>query len=289
MSTVIEYPKLSDGFILDEDNALRRHLMGLKVSDDASHPRKVGVWFAHPDKEIREQRYPYILLSLIDISEASNRVQAGFTQMSGVDLDWVAELMPGVILAPDENGITRAYNGDGLWSDVWRDSPSVPLRFFGPAPIPVQIDYQVRAFSRHPRHSRSILAGLLGRKVPYRYGNLDMRDIDGSIRRIELLDIAHGESVEDGKRLFVSVFTIRVDSFMPNGDENNLFIYEDEVVVKVVTNLSKLVDDGQGIGIMTPEIDPSLGSWVLNAESGGRWDDKWNPIYPKSWEARTTS
>ena len=156
MSTVIEYPKLSDGFILDEDNALRRHLMGLKVSDDASHPRKVGVWFAHPDKEIREQRYPYILLSLIDISEASNRVQAGFTQMSGVDLDWVAELMPGVILAPDENGITRAYNGDGLWSDVWRDSPSVPLRFFGPAPIPVQIDYQVRAFSRHPRHSRSL-------------------------------------------------------------------------------------------------------------------------------------
>lgn len=222
------YPNISEGFLLDEDNAMRRHLMGLTVRDDAADPRKVGVWFAHPDNEIREQRYPYIVISLIDVTEASNRVHSGNYEPVNVPLDWLGEYSQ-ITLAEDDYGVLGAYNALGRWSDVWDSVWNKPLRFEGPSPIPVQIDYQIRAFSRHPRHSREIIAGLLGRKVPYRYGVLDMRDIDGSIRRTQLLDIAHGESVENQKRLFVEVFTVRVDSFMPYSMDD-LVVYEDDFV-----------------------------------------------------------
>lgn len=245
------YPNLSQGFLLDEDNALRRHLMGLTVSDDAADPRKVGVWFSHPDNEVREQRYPYIVISLIDVTEASNRVHSGTYEPVSVPLDWLGGF-GNVVLGTDSYGVVGAYNALGRWSDVWDDRWGRPLRFEGPSPIPVQIDYQVRAFSRHPRHSRELIAGLLGRRIPYRYGVLDMRDIDGSIRRTQLMDIAHGESVEDQKRLFVEVFTIRVDSFMPYSMDD-LIAYEDQFVSDVFLDVYDGVDYGPGDKPMTSD------------------------------------
>ena len=226
----VTFPNRSEGFLLDEDNALRRHLMGLTVSDDAAQDRKVGVWFSHPDTETREQRYPYIIINLIDVTEASNRVHSGEYEPVSVPIDWLEQSMD-VVVVP-ESSTTRGgvYNTAGIWVDTWRDEWATPLRFEGPAPVPVQIDYQVRAFSRHPRHSREIIAGLLGRKLPYRYGVLDMRDIDGSVRRTQLLDIAHAETIEDLKRLFVEVFTVRVDAVMPYSLDD-LRVYEDDVVV----------------------------------------------------------
>ena len=50
------YPNASEGFLLDEDNALRAHLLGMTVTDDQNRTREVGVWFSHPDLEIRSTR-----------------------------------------------------------------------------------------------------------------------------------------------------------------------------------------------------------------------------------------
>jgi hypothetical protein len=71
--------------------------------------------------------------------------------------------------------------------------------------------------------------------VPYRYGWLNMKSIDGSSRRLELLDIGHAEAVEAGKRLFVTTFTIRVDSFMPVGE---VLVYEAEYVTKILATIN---------------------------------------------------
>ena len=38
-----QYPNASQGFLLDEDNALRQHLLGLTVNDDQKPSREVGV------------------------------------------------------------------------------------------------------------------------------------------------------------------------------------------------------------------------------------------------------
>lgn len=236
----VTYPLYSEGFLLDEDKALRRHLMGMFVSDDAARKRPVRVGFAHPDNEIREQRYPYIIISLIDVTRADNRLSSGNMDLASVPLDWLSENY-NIVVGEGPDGKAHAYNGDGLWTDVWMDVYGTPLRFVGPAPIPVQIDYQVRAFSRHPRHNRAILAQLLGRKVPYTYGSLDMSDVDGTVRRIELLDISHGETIEDKKRLFVSVFTVRVDSWMPV-DDGTIDVIEDQFVTHVYLNETPTID-----------------------------------------------
>lgn len=261
------YPNVSDGFLLDEDNALRRHLMGLEVSDDANTRRNVGVWFSHPDNEIREQRYPYIVIQLIDITEASNRVHSGKYEPLSIPVDWILRNAHGVEVI-EVGGVPLPFSTtslQGYWTDLWVDTWALPLRFEGPSPIPVQIDYQVRAFSRHPRHSRTLIASLLGRKIPYRYGTLDMEDIDGSWRRVELLDIAHGESIESQKRLFISVFTIRVDGFMPYSMDNmaDIRAIDDNLLVASVY-LDVFQKDSEGTLLKDPDTTETAiapGSW----------------------------
>lgn len=225
------YPNLSEGFVLDEDRALHRYLKTppLQVWDATGNPRNVGVWFGHPDREIREQKYPYMIISLVDITEASNRT------MSGVRT-WENSSVP-VWALPDEAIVGEdglVYNGAGNWSDIWNDRWCYPLKMFAEKPIPVQIDYTIRAYSRHPRHDREIIGGFLSRKFNYRYSWLPMADIDGTNRRLELLNVGHSETQEMGKRLFMSVFTIRVDSFMPAGD---VLVVEGQNVVKVLGTL----------------------------------------------------
>lgn len=226
------YPNVSDGFLIDEDNALRDHLLGLQVHDNTGQPRPVGVWFSHPEAEAREQKYPYAVLNLIDVTEAKNRVMSGYGSGWVPALAFPMDLLPTDVVLDEETH--RLYNGEGIWNDVWLDKSSFPLTVYSRPPVPVQVDYQIRAFSRHPRHDRQILAGFLGKKVPYRYGWLDMQSIDGTTRRLELLDIGHSEAVEAGKRLFVSTFTVRVDSFMPVGEVQ---VYEGQYVVKVLANI----------------------------------------------------
>lgn len=232
------FPNISEGFLLDEDNALRNHLIGMSVSDDADRERPVGVWYSHPDIEIREQKYPYMVITLIDVNEAPNRIHAGRVEVTGVPLSLLAQNGIEPVVVGD-----AVYNANGLWSDVWADQPSFPLRFFSNPPLPVQIDYQVRAFSRHPRHSRQIVRDFLASKVSYRYSFLDMSGINGEIRRMELIDISHGESVENNKRLFVSAFTLRVDSFMPYGD--NVEVFEDQYVIAVIGDLKPFATNGE--------------------------------------------
>lgn len=200
------YPNASEGFLLDEDNALRQHLLGMTVTDDQNRTREVGVWFSHPDLEIRDQVYPYCVISLIDVTEATNRVLSGYyAEFIDSHSFPVSALPEGAYLNPEDN---KFYVPESEY----------PLEFLTRPPVPVQIDYQIRLFSRHPRHSRMMLADFLGNKIPYRYGVLDMGEIDGSARRLHLLDIGHAETVENDKRLFVSSFTVRVDSFMPTSD-----------------------------------------------------------------------
>ena len=243
------FPNLSEGFVLDEDKALHAYLREppLLVWDNSGTRRDVGVWFGHPDREVREQRYPYMLISLLDITEASNRVQAGITwNNSSVALQ---DLPPGTVVGSDG----KLYNGAGTWNDTWSDDWSVPLLVVGENPIPVQIDYIVRAYSRHPRHDREIIGGFLSRKVNYRYSWLPMGSIDGTNRRMELLSTGHAETMELGKRLFISTFTVRVDSWMPAGD---VLVVEGHRVVKVLGKL--FYRDPQGF-IVAEE------SWVNEA------------------------
>ena len=169
-------------FILDEDQALRNLLVGIEVSDqkaDASGtPRKVGVWFGQPDLEIRDQSYPYITIDLVDISEDPRRAMRGLAR-------------------------PEYMRPDGVTDDTWAVD----------YPTPVNIDYQITTYARQPRHDRTILAALLASRLPLRFGTLLPND--GTVRRLDVLDVAKRDQVENGKRMFVNIFTIRVSSEIP--------------------------------------------------------------------------
>lgn len=175
-------------FLLSEDNALRDLLKGITVTDQKSDDsnvshRKVEVWFGQPDQELRDQKYPYITIDMIDISEDVTRAMRGLVKPEYLD-------------SPD------TFDGNS-WND---DDYNWLINF----PVPVNIDYQVTTYSRQPRHDREILAQLMRNRLPLRFGVLETDD--STVRRLDVLDVSKRDVSEAGKRLFVNAFTVRISS-----------------------------------------------------------------------------
>lgn len=181
-------------FLLAEDEAIRNLLLGMTVTDQKSvteegPTRSVGVWFGQPDQEMRDQKYPYITIDMIDISEDFTRAMRG-------------KVKPAYIQDP-ELGPDGENDYDG-------DTQSWEIDY----PIPVNIDYQITTYSRQPRHDRQILAQLLNTKIPLRFAVLltGPNTVYGTHRRLDVLDISKRDVSENGKRLFVNAITVRVSS-----------------------------------------------------------------------------
>lgn len=190
-------------FLLDEDEALRNLLKGLTVTDQkaASSPattRTVGVWFGQPDQEITEQKYPYITVDMIDVAEDFSRAQRGLVK-------------PAYIADPTTIGESSYDDDFHNWN----------IHF----PIPVNIDYQITTYSRQPRHDRQILAQLMSTRLPLRFGTLEIGDntVYGTVRRLDVLDISKRDVTEQGKRLFVNAFTVRISSEIASEIYNKMY------------------------------------------------------------------
>lgn len=157
--------------------------------------RKVSVYFGQPDQEIREQSYPYITIDMIDIAEDPARAHRGLTK-------------PSYLPDPSTNQSGAAYDEEtDNWYIHW--------------PIPVNIDYQITAYSRQPRHDRQILGQMLSNKIPMRFAVLEPDD--GTVRRLDLLDVSKRDVTEQGKRLFVNAFTVRVSSEITQQTYNKVY------------------------------------------------------------------
>lgn len=172
-------------FILDEDSALRNALKGMvvhdQISDAAGTPRPVRVWFGQPDQELTEQLYPYVVIDLINIERDPTRESRGWTT------------------APYLKPEVMVQNTD----------------FEADIPIPVNLDYQITTFSRNPYHDRQILTQINFQKIPQRFGILNLND--GTVRRMDVMAYAKRDAVEQAKRLFVNVITVRVSSEVSRG------------------------------------------------------------------------
>jgi hypothetical protein len=212
-------------FILAEDKALRDRLQGITVYDQKSEamdePRTVGVFFGQPDQEIRAQVYPYITIDLVDINRDMEREMRGKTHAS--------YLVPSVV--------TLGAN-DSFETDL---------------PIPVSLDYQITAYSRHPLHDRVMMAQLLYSKLPFRFGYLEITEktvVTGqspnqtttntnTYRRLDVLDVAKRDMVEAGKRLFMNAVTVRVSSEIPQDTYRKLVrVQEARIAVSTKPNIS---------------------------------------------------
>ena len=176
-------------FLLSEDEALRNLLKGITVTDQKSvteegPQRQVKVYFGQPDQEIRPQTYPYITIDMIDLAEDFARAQRG-------------RVKPQYLANPATIDGTNPFDSE---TQDW------DINF----PIPINIDYQITTYSRQPRHDREILAQILYTKIPLRFAVLETDD--NTVRRLDVLDISKRDITEQGKRLFVNAFTVRVSS-----------------------------------------------------------------------------
>ena len=180
-------------FLLDEDEAIRNLLKDMVVTDQKSvteqgTTRKVGVWFGQPDQELTAQKYPYITIDMIDITEAFERSHRG-------------RVKPIYIQDP------ATIDGDNNFDPT---TQGWDINY----PIPVNIDYQITTYARQPRHDRELLAQLLYTKIPLRFATLDTgpNTVYGTTRRLDVLDVSKRDVTEQGKRLFVNAITVRVSS-----------------------------------------------------------------------------
>ncbi len=223
-------------FLISEDEALRNLLLGMTVTDqkaasEGSTTRSVKVYFGQPDQEIRSQSYPYIVIDMIDISEDNLRAMRGMVKPIYMD---DPETMPAV----NEGDEPTPYNSEtNDWMIHW--------------PIPVNIDYQVTSYSRQPRHDREILSQILYTRIPMRFAVLEPSDGNsegvGTVRRLDLLDISKRDVTEQGKRLFVNAFTVRVSSEIAETTYNQLYKAL-QVDVTGVTDTDSNTDGSQVIG-----------------------------------------
>lgn len=173
-------------FIVSEDRALHGKLQGMTVTDQKAEndgvPRQVGVWFGQPDQEIRAQGYPYVTIDLINVQRDSTREMRTDFRAPGY-------------LQPTDLQDGEAY----LVSEI----------------VPVNLDYQITSYARHPYHDRAIMSQLMTDKLPMRFGVLDVDD--NTVRRLDVIGISKRDAVEQGKRLFVNAITIRISSEIANG------------------------------------------------------------------------
>ena len=214
-------------FLLSEDEALRNLLKDMVVTDQKSvtgegPQRKVKVYFGQPDQELRDQTYPYITIDMIDINEGIERAMRGKAKPA-----YLAD----PALGPD--GSTAYDSETQNWEINW--------------PIPVNIDYQITTYSRQPRHDREILSQILYTRIPMRFAVLEPDD--GTVRRLDLLDIAKRDVTEQGKRLFVNAFTVRVSSEIAPETYKKLY----KALTLDVTGTAGTIT--QGKGQFTP-VDP---------------------------------
>lgn len=194
-------------FLLSEDEALRNLLLEMYVTDQKSvteegPQRKVKVYFGQPDQELRDQTYPYITIDMIDIAEDTARAMRGrvrpeYLPDPGNMVNAVQDVNPAVPFDPDFHGWDINY------------------------PVPVNIDYQITTYCRQPRHDRELLAQLLYTRLPLRFGVLETDD--NTVRRLDVLDISKRDITEQGKRLFVNAFTVRVSSEIAAETYNKLY------------------------------------------------------------------
>lgn len=205
-------------FLLSEDDALKKLLKGITVTDQKANSsqetvRSVDVRFGQPDQEISDQKYPYIIIDMIDIAEDTQRAHRGMVKPIYMDdPTYMVTPVQGTQGVQAVQGVN--YDSDNHdWMIHW--------------PIPVNIDYQITTYSRQPRHDRQILAQILTTKIPMRFAVLEPDDGNsngiGTVRRLDLLDISKRDVTEAGKRLFVNVFTVRVSSEITEMKYNQVY------------------------------------------------------------------
>jgi hypothetical protein len=184
------------GFMLAEDEALKKYLSGITVPGrEIGDPgTKVGCWFRWPEGE-RQLKYPFITIDSITAEPAYELFHSTHVESSiGLYRPSVAPSLP----PPTEGWGVQGYSVLNYW--------------------PFRLVYQVNVYSRsalHDRYLRSIFATDVLPQRPFWIAC----DVDNTWRRMEQIGYAatdQAETSESGtKRIFRKVYTVSMLAEVP--------------------------------------------------------------------------
>lgn len=191
-------------WIRNEDAAIKRKFLGLKVDDGTSGAgRDVVVRFRLPETELADATFPMIIINPASQSRATDREHRGPTT-----LPYFPEPVPTAdadIIDPVTGLVTN-------W-DPTEDVNKSPFRVED-YPIPYNFDYPVTVYARKQDHAVQLMSDLAQiDRIPERFGYLEVPE-DGTVRTLELLG---GPDVQpdkdgDGKRIFRVQYIVRIVS-----------------------------------------------------------------------------
>lgn len=222
------------GFLLAEDEALKKMFDGMTVPDDRNNERPVEVFFRYPEGET-ERSYPFITLEHIDIIHARNR------QHSESDIFF----RTGSGSAP--NIPANSANRMDYWPSVssnfnFKTNKDSYAYLEANEHVPVDLLYQVSTFTRTALHDRYLSAKMLTEIFPWRRGFIDI-GADNTIRRLDLLDWTTADLLDPEagyrKRIFRKVYTVQITAEIPSSGIVGRYAVEEVVGgVERINNVS---------------------------------------------------
>lgn len=202
----MEEARIAVGWIVDEDAALKRKLVGLTLPDANAQPggRPVQVKYIFPEAELGNIDYPLLTI-----------------EHQGIFVDHDREHRSGQMQLRHVPAGFEGNPGD-WWTDQW--------------PIPYNLDYLITTYTRFIEQDRLLVALLSQHQyLPARFGYLEVPE-DGTIRRLDLTGgpwQVEGGFDHEGKRLFRSGFVIRVSSQLLINEPFNITDYVKSVIMNV--------------------------------------------------------
>jgi hypothetical protein len=206
------------GFLLAEDEALKKRLASLTVTDDREVSRPVQVFFRYPDVET-ERTYPFITIEMIDIVHARNR------QHSENELYYFNPTATGGGASAPAGWEDRP-NALTYWpsesSDFSNFDNKDSFKILATNEfVPVDLVYQVSTYTRTALHDRQMTSTMLRKVFPFRRSSLHI-DADNTDRRLEMLDWTTADllDAESGyrKRIFRKIYTLQMGAELPSTD-----------------------------------------------------------------------
>ena len=217
------------GFLLAEDEAIKKALTNLKVYDDRDVARPVQVFFRYPESET-ERTYPFITIEMIDLIHARNR-QHSETELSYYNVAGGATPPDGWEKRPDALLYWPSESSDFSNLANKDDFKVLHTNEF----VPVDLVYQISTFTRTALHDRQLTSTILRKIFPFRKSSINV-EADGTNRRLELLDWTTADLLDPEagyrKRIFRKIYTLQMGAELPSSD-----IYGAQQVLSVKANI----------------------------------------------------